>query len=197
MPQSDSLIVSAPGAEPERRLVPDKDQPRPAVVALIGLQGAGKGCVARALVEQLGMRRVCRDAIRDAMFPQFSYSFAEKRAAFRTLLLTLEINCLLGESSVIDGMTFARRRDLSRVGEVVSRYGFMPIPVFLDCSTEVADARVAERLKADPQRASQAATAARGRFDTPPPNALKINANLALDEVSRIVVAAVAQLRAP
>lgn len=195
MPQPDSAIISAPGAEPERRLVPDKDQPRPAVVALIGVQGAGKACVARALVEQLGMRRVCRDAIREAMFPQFSFSFAEKRAAFRTLLLTLEINCLLGESSVIDGTTFARRRDLSRVGEVVSRYGFMPIPVFLDCSTEVADARIAERLRAEPQRAQ--APIVRGRFDTPPPNALKINANLALDEVSRIVVAAVAQLRAP
>ena len=57
-------------------------------------------------------------------------------------------------------------------------------------------AALEKRLRAEPQRA-QAATVVRGRFDTPPPNALKINANLALDEVSRIVVAAVAQLRAP
>ncbi len=79
---------------------------RPAVVALIGVPGSGKAHVAQALAEQLGMRRVNREAIRDAMFPRCAYSFAEKRAAFRALLLALEINCLLGESSVIDGVSF-------------------------------------------------------------------------------------------
>src|SRR6185312_17112682 len=88
---------------------------KPIVVALIGLPGAGKSVVARALEDQLGLRRVCRDAIRQAMFPKCSYSFAEKRAAFRSMLVALEVNCLLGESSVLDGMTFSRRRDLLRV----------------------------------------------------------------------------------
>ncbi len=37
----------------------------------------------------------------------------------------------------------------------------------------------------------------RAKFETPPPNALAINANLPLEEVGRIVVAAVAQMRAP
>src|SRR6516225_6560857 len=85
---------------------------KPVVVALIGLPGAGKSVVARALTDQLGLRRVCRDTIRHAMFPTCSYSFAEKRAAFRAAMLALEINCMLGESSVIDGVTFSRRRDL-------------------------------------------------------------------------------------
>ena len=99
---------------------------KPVVVALIGLPGAGKSVVARAIEDQLGIRRVCRDAIRHAMFPKCSYSFAEKRAAFRSMLLALEINCMLGESSVIDGVTFSRRRDLARVDSVIGRYNFTP-----------------------------------------------------------------------
>src|SRR5512146_211362 len=91
----------------------------PVVVALIGLPGAGKSLVARALADQLGLRRVCRDTIRYAMFPSCSYTFAEKRAAFRATLLALEINCLLGESTVIDGVTFSRRADLVRVDTTI------------------------------------------------------------------------------
>ena len=37
------------------------------------------------------------------MFPVCSYSFAEKRAAFRAVMLALEINCVLGESTVANG----------------------------------------------------------------------------------------------
>src|SRR6185312_3333371 len=88
---------------------------QPYVIALIGLPGGGKSVVARALEDQLGLRRICRDAIRHAMFPKCSYSFAEKRAAFRSMLVALEVNCMLGISSVLDGATFSRRRDLLRV----------------------------------------------------------------------------------
>src|ERR1700755_2546184 len=87
----------------------------PIVVALIGLPGAGKSVAARALQEHLGLRRVCRDMIRNAMFPRCAYSYAEKRAAFRGLLLAVEVNCMLGESTVIDGVTFSRHSDLQRV----------------------------------------------------------------------------------
>src|SRR6478736_3207357 len=104
---------------------------KPLVVALIGLPGAGKSVVARMLEDQLGLRRVCRDAIRQAMFPKCSYSFAEKRAAFRAMLVALEVNCLLGASSVLDGVTFSRRRDLLRVDAVIRRYGFTPVPIYL------------------------------------------------------------------
>src|SRR6478736_4260144 len=77
---------------------------RALIVTLIGLPGAGKSTVARTLERRLGLRRVCRDAIRQAMFPRCDYTFIEKRAAFRTVLLAVEINCLLGEPTVIDGM---------------------------------------------------------------------------------------------
>jgi predicted kinase len=185
---------AAGAAEP---LVAGARKPQPVVVALIGIPGAGKAHAAQALSEQLGLRRVNRDAIRAAMFPQCRYSFAEKRAAFRALLLAVEINCLLGESSVIDGVSFSRRRDLQRLDGAIRRHGFLPIPVYLDCSVETARARITEQLKLDPSLARDPELAAevRAHFEAPPPNALAINANLPLDEVARIVVAAVSQLR--
>jgi len=171
--------------------------PRPAVVALIGIPGSGKAHVAQALATELGMRRVNRDAIRDAMFPQCNFSFAEKRAAFRALLLAVEINCLLGESSVIDGVSFSRSRALQRIDVVIRRHAFQPIPVYLDCSVETARTRITEQLRLDPSiaRAPELAAEVRAHFEPPPPNALAVNANLPLDEVARIVVAAVAQAR--
>ncbi len=189
-------VSSAPAQE---TLVVTK-KPRPVVVALIGIPGSGKNVVAEAMASQLRMRRVNRDRIREAMFPHCTYSFAEKRAAFRALLLTLEINCLLGESSVIDGMTFSRRRDLERVDKAIRSYGFLPIPMFLDCSVDTARQRIAEQIADQPilalDRSPDLAATARAQFDTPPPNALVINANLPLDEVARVAVAAVAQMRA-
>jgi predicted kinase len=170
----------------------------PVVVALIGLPGSGKSVVANALADQLGMRRVCRDAIRQGMFPRCSYSFAEKRAAFRALLLALEINCMLGESSVIDGVTFSRRRDLLRVDAAIRRYRFTPVPIFLDCPPEVARARIAadvtnnRHLARD--RTPDIVTEVLARFDAPPPNALVINAALPAVEVCRQAVDAVTAL---
>ena len=172
----------------------------PIVVALIGLPGAGKSVVARALEDQLGLRRVCRDVIRHAMFPKCSYSFAEKRAAFRGLLLALEINCMLGESSVLDGVTFLRRRDLLRVDSVVRRYGFAPVPIYLECPPEVARARIADDVAHNRHlardRTPESVTEVLMRFDAPPPNALTIDATLPAMEVCRLAVEAALAVRA-
>jgi predicted kinase len=197
--QSRSTNPSAMPSVPVQEAGAEVNKPRPVVVALIGIPGSGKNAVAQAMAAHLRLRRVNRDLIRAAMFPQCSYSFAEKRAAFRALLLTLEINCLLGESSVVDGMTFSRRRDLERVDKAIRSYGFLPIPVFLDCSLDTARKRIAEQIADQPTLARDLspdlAAAVRARFDTPPPNALVINANLPLDEVARIAIAAVARMR--
>lgn len=174
-------------------------RPAPVVVALIGLPGAGKTVVARALADQLGLRRICRDTIRHAMFPVCSYSFAEKRAAFRAVMLALEINCALGESSVIDGVTFSRRSDLLRVDAVIRHYGFAPVPIFLDCPPEIARQRIVDEIAHNRHvardRTPDLVYEVQARFDTPPPNALVVNATLPAAEVCRIVVEAVAQIR--
>jgi len=171
----------------------------PIVVALIGLPGAGKSVVARALEDQLGLRRICRDAIRQAMFPKCSYSFAEKRAAFRGMLVALEVNCMLGISSVLDGVTFSRRRDLLRVDAVIRRFGFTPVPIYLDCPPNVARARIADdvlnnrHLARD--RTPEIVTEVLVRFEAPPPTALVIDATLPAQEVCRQAIAAAASIR--
>jgi predicted kinase len=185
----------AESAVPARVAAPAK----PVVVVLIGLPGAGKSVVARALEDQLGLRRVCRDAIRHAMFPRCAYSFAEKRAAFRAMLLAMEINCLLGESSVLDGVTFSRRRDLLRVDAVVRRYDFNPIPIYLDCPPDVARSRIAADVANDRHlardRTPDVVTEVLTRFDAPPASALTIDATLPAPRMCRLAVEAVAGLR--
>ena len=194
---SDTKSAATPVSSDDAVTVPSA-RLQPAVVALIGIPGSGKAYVAKALADQLGFRRVNRDAIRAAMFPQCNYSFAEKRAAFRALLLAVEINCLLGESSVIDGVSFSRRRDLQRLDIVIRRHGYLPIPVYLDCTVGTAKERITQQLKIDPHlaRAPELAAEVRAHFEPPPPNALAINANLPLDDIARIVVDAVSQVRA-
>jgi len=189
----------APRAPRSVRAGLESDGGKPVVVALIGLPGAGKSTVARALEDQLGMRRVCRDAIRHAMFPKCSYTFPEKRAAFRGMLTALEINCLLGVSSVIDGVTFSRRRDLMRVDGVIRRYGLTPVPIFLECPPEVARARIAADVASDRHlardRTPDIVSEVLVRFDAPPPNALVIDATQSTKDVCRLAIDAVTAIR--
>ena len=167
---------------------------RPLVVALIGLPGAGKSVVARALEDQLGLRRICRDAIRQAMFPECSYSFAEKRAAFRALLVALEVNCMLGVSSVLDGVTFSRRSDWLRVDAVIRRFGCTALPIHLDCPPDVARARIADDVRNNRHlardRTPEIVTEVLVRFEPPPPGALVIDATLPAQQVCGRAVAA-------
>lgn len=120
--------------------------PTPVVIATMGLPGAGKSVVAKAIEQRLGLRRLCRDRIRAAMFPDCNYSFIEKRAAYRSLLLALEINCMLRSGSVIDGMTFSRRPELDRVAEIAARHGIVTIPLLVECPPDLARERVARDL---------------------------------------------------
>jgi predicted kinase len=189
----------ASGTPGENRPATAPASGKPVVVALIGLPGAGKSVVARALTDQLGLRRVCRDTIRHAMFPTCSYSFAEKRAAFRAAMLALEINCMPGESSVIDGVTFSRRRDLERVDAVIRHYNFTAIPVFLDCPPHVAHGRIAAEIEHNRHvardRTPELVYEVQARFDPPPPSALLVDATQPAAEVCRIIVDAVARIR--
>ena len=173
---------------------------RALIVALIGLPGAGKSTVARVLERRLGLRRVCRDAIRAAMFPRCEYSFVEKRAAFRTVLLALEINCLLGEPSVIDGMTFSRREDYDQVVALADAHGFDVLPLLIDCPPDVARERIAHDLArqdlglAHPaeDREPELVDIVARRFDAPPAATIRLDATRPMPEVCRLAVAEVA-----
>jgi predicted kinase len=169
---------------------------RALVVALMGLPGAGKSTVARALESRLGLRRVCRDEIRRAMFPRCDYSFVEKRAAFRTVLLAIEINCVLGESSVIDGMTFSRRDDYDHVVARADLHGFDVLPLLIDCPPALARERIARDLLQTRHpagdREPELVDIVARRFDPPPAATIRIDAARSMDEVCRLAVAEIA-----
>lgn len=168
----------------------------PLIVVLIGLPGAGKSAVAVAIETRLGVRRVCRDAIRRAMFPNCDYSFVEKRAAFRTVLLAVEINALLGHSSVVDGMTFSRREDYQQILALADATGADVLPLFIDCPPALARERIArdllERAHPADDREPGLVDAVARRFDAPPAAAIRIDASRPMDEVCRLAVAEVA-----
>ena len=170
---------------------------QPLVVALMGLPGAGKSTIAQALVEQLGLRRVCRDTIRRAMFPQCDYSFIEKRAAFRGVLLAIEINGLLGKASVIDGMTFSRRDDRERLVEIAQQHRFDLLWLLAECTPALARARIASdrRSRAHPalDRTPELVDTVAGRFEALPEHAVRIDASVPADAMCRAAVALVAR----
>jgi predicted kinase len=176
-------------------------QRRPLVVALMGLPGAGKSTIAQALVDQLGLRRVCRDAIRHAMFPRCDYSFIEKRAAFRGVLLAVEINGLLDKASVIDGMTFSRREDRDRLADVARQHGFDLLWLLAACEPALARARIAnDRLRAMHRaldRVPALVDRVVGCFEDLPPGVVRIDASLPADETCRLAVARVVQHMSP
>ncbi|MEO8461059.1 MAG: AAA family ATPase, partial [Dokdonella sp.] len=165
------------------------------IVAVMGLPGAGKSRVADALEKQLGLRRVCRDTIRHAMFPDCNYSYIEKRAAFRAVLLAVEINCLLGEASVIDGMTFSRAGDFESVMQLAKRMKFRAIALWIDCPPAIArdriaaDAAAARHIARDRVPALVDAVLARG--DQPPDDAIRIDATQPIAAMCRASVDAV------
>jgi predicted kinase len=194
-----SKVVAGAGEGVGERWLPRRADPgtsRALVVALIGLPGAGKSTVAVALERALGLRRVCRDTIRQAMFPRCDYSFVEKRAAFRTVLLAVEINCLLGAPTVIDGMTFSRRGDFDELFVRAARHGYDVLPLFIDCPPALARERIArdriERVHAAADREPELVDRVARRFDPPPAAAIRIDASRPMDEVCRLAIAEVA-----
>lgn len=114
----------------------------PVAVALIGLPGAGKTLVAEYLKRTLQVRIVNRDEIRRALFPECAYSQPEKRASVQAAFLAVEVNAALGESTVVDGMTFSKRADLERLATLVRKYGLVFVPIWLDVSAELAKSRI-------------------------------------------------------
>lgn len=167
----------------------------PIIVAVMGLPGAGKSVVADAIEQRLGLRRICRDAIRAAMFPRCDLSFVEKRAAWRSVLLALEINCMLGVGSVIDGATFSRRRELDRVAAVGARHRMVTIPLFVDCPPALARQRVARDLATGHHlardRTPELVDDVLSRREPPPVEALRIDGALPAEQLRDAAVRAI------
>jgi predicted kinase len=175
---------------------------RPIVVALIGLPGAGKSTLATALAERLDLRIANRDVIARALFPQCSYSLPEKRAAFHALLLSVEVNGALGESTVIDGMTFSSRQDLERVARIAAKYDLVLIPIWLDLPAAIAKARIGADRKSGryhpaDDRTPDMVDAVLARFERPLPTVPVIDAMLPVNTVLDVAEQIIAQRAVP
>lgn len=167
----------------------------PVVIPLVGLPGAGKSTLADALARAFGLRTVSRDVIRDALFPECRYTPTEQRAAFRAVLLAVEVNCALGVGSVIDGMTFSRQRELVRVAEVAARHGVDTIPLLVSCPPDLARERVARDIELNrhiaADRNPETVNDVLARWEAPPEGTLVIDATLPAAQMCRAALAAI------
>ncbi|MCE3003302.1 MAG: ATP-binding protein [Xanthomonadaceae bacterium] len=154
------------------------------LVGVVGLPGAGKSTLVARLQQSFGLRRVCRDAIRRAMFPDCRWSPTEKRAAFRASLLAAEVNLALGCSTVFDGMTLARERERDKAAAVARAAGARWVVLWLDLPAALARARIAADRDAHPagDRTPELVDAVAERFE-PPSGAAWIDAALDADAV--------------
>lgn len=109
----------------------------------MGLPGAGKSTLARALARRAHLARVDRDAIRADLFPHGCASVAEKRAA--NARVWREVGALLarGRGVVVDGMTFAARAQRAQARRIARRHGARCVELFLECPAALARERIA------------------------------------------------------
>ena len=94
------------------------------VLLLTGLPGSGKSTLARFLAAHFALVVIDRDRIRADLFPECSFSAAEKQAANAAVFDALRARCIAGRSSLLDGMTFAREREREIVKSIAVQYGF-------------------------------------------------------------------------
>jgi predicted kinase len=160
----------------------------------MGVPGAGKSTVARHLLATLPLHRVDRDAIRAALFPRCEFTPQEKAAANAAVSAAVAANCALGRASLVDGMTFARARDLEALREITRAAGLHLLVLHLDCPLAVAQARIAaagDEAHDAADRTPALAAEVAARFDAPPADACRIDAEHDAAQVCAEALAAV------
>lgn len=164
----------------------------PVVVALMGLPGSGKTTIAERLARERDLSVVSRDAIRAAMFRPCAFTDREKQAAYQALLFAVAACLDLGRSCLVDGMPFSRAGEVDDVRRIAQKAGAAFLPVFLDCPVEVAKARaardIAEQGRAPEDRDGDLVARVAARFDTPPPDVLRVDAMLSPDQIAKAIL---------
>ena len=157
----------------------------PAVVLVLGLPGAGKSTLARALARRGGFARVDRDAIRATMFPRGHATAAEKRAANAATWRAAATQLQRGRGVIVDGMTFAAASQRARGRAVARRHGVPCLEVYLDCPVARARARIARGGRHPaPDREPALVDAVARRFARVGAQALRLDARRPARELS-------------
>jgi predicted kinase len=123
------------------------------IVIMAGLPGTGKSTLARALAQRLPGMVLDKDAIRAALFqpPHVEYSLAQDDFCQEIMLQTA--GYLLtkdGELHVLlDGRTFSRRYQRTRVIEFCSQVGVTWATLECVCAEQTALGRLAESAAAN------------------------------------------------
>lgn len=170
---------------------------RPVVIAVMGVPGAGKTTLTTALAPHLGARIVSRDVIRAAMFTPCSFTLAEKHAAFEAVLVATRTNCLLGESTIVEGMPFSREHEPRAVREVALTNGAVFLAVLCDLPLSEAKARIVGQQGAGvamaPDRTPALVDEVADRLRYVPPDVLRVDATQPVDAMVRDVLSALPQ----
>lgn len=161
------------------------------VLLLTGLPGSGKTTLARFLAARFALTVIDRDRIRADLFPECSFSAAEKRTANAAVFDALQAQCRAGRSSLLDGMTFSRERERERVRSIAGQHGFACLILWLDCPVEIAAARVSAQTHPAGDRDAALVREVAARFERPT-DAVRIDAALPAAEIGRIAAAALA-----
>lgn len=158
----------------------------------MGLPGAGKSTLARALVRRAGLARVDRDAIRARLFPRGRATPAEKRVANAAAWRAVSAQLERGRDVVVDGMSFASARERARGRAIARRHGARCVELYLECPVALARARVMRSGRHPaPDRTPDLVDRVARRFARVGPQAVRLDARSpardALGEASRAI----------
>jgi len=149
------------------------------LVALVGLPGAGKSELARAITAEKSWPIVDRDA-----FPRASFDDAGKAEATEAALDAVREALLQGRSCVLDGMTLSSVKQRARVRGIARDCAAQAVLIWLDCPVDVAIARVAAQAN-HPARDRSAALVREvaARFAQPERDVLRLDARRPTSEL--------------
>lgn len=152
----------------------------------MGLPGAGKSTLARALCARRNVLHVNRDELRARLFPRGPFDDGARIAASALSFGVARRALLRRRSVVLDGMTFATLAQRRRARALARSSGARCVEVFLDCPVELARQRVGADARHPardrrPQLVDEVAT----RFARVAPLALRLKAEQPVQRLLR------------